>query len=95
MVGPVEAIGRVGISYRQRSGGSGTIGFDYTAAGLRYTVDSSPSLEPDSWVSGSDILEIVGTPTDNFDGTETVTVRIKDTVTAGDRHFLRLTISLL
>ncbi|MEX0325885.1 MAG: immunoglobulin domain-containing protein [Puniceicoccaceae bacterium] len=64
------------IEYLQRNDGAstGTTGIDYTIDDIRYTVETSTSLTG-SWDSGPTHVEMVGTPVDNGDGTETVVVR--------------------
>ena len=50
-----ESAGILQITYRQRTGGTGTVGVDYTIGGLQYTVEVSPDLSAGSWDSGSTI----------------------------------------
>ncbi len=83
------------LTYRQRTGGTGTVGVDYIIGGLQYTVEVSPDLSAGSWDSGSNLVEHIGTPVDNLDGTETVTVRLKESIGTSSRKFLRLMITLL
>lgn len=83
----VDTQGRAAITFRQIRGGSGTPGIDYSADGLRYAVEVSSDLT--TWRSGPDWVEPAGTPVDNGDGTETVTVRAKIPAQNG-RQFLRV-----
>lgn len=83
------------IRYRQKMGGEGTVGTFYTAGGVRYTVQYVESLEQPAWKSGGDVVEVVGAPVDNGDGTETVTVRAKTPISAAPRGFLRIYLELL
>ncbi|HPA19366.1 MAG TPA: hypothetical protein PLU30_16585 [Verrucomicrobiae bacterium] len=64
-------------SFRQRSGGTGDPGAGYSADGVSYHVEISGTLLGDSWLSGPGLFDVVGTPIDNGDGTETVTIRIQ------------------
>ena len=83
------------IVYRQRKGGTGTTGVDYTADGVQYTVEVSDDLSPTGWTSGSGLVQIVGIPVDNGDGTETVTVQFLASIAGLDQKFLRLKVTLL
>ncbi len=83
------------IVYRQRKGGTGTIGVDYTADGVRYTVEVSEDLSPAGWSSESGLVQLDGTPVDNGDGTETVTVQLSTSIIGSDQKFLRLKVTLL
>jgi hypothetical protein len=63
------------IQYRRLKGGTGTDGVNYTIDGITYTVETSTTMDSGSWVSGSGNVQMVGSPVDNGDGTETVAVR--------------------
>ncbi len=78
------------ISYRQLQGGTGTTGFDYTVAGLTYTVEYDSDLV-DPWSSGS--VFQVGSAIDNGDGTETVTVRLTTDISNETKQFIRLKVT--
>ena len=78
------------ITYRRLTGGSGATGIDYTVDGLRFQVQYDDDLAP-SWSTG-DITE-VGTASDNGDGTETVTIRLTESMTLHDHRFIRLAVS--
>ncbi len=80
------------LTYRRRSGGSGTTGVDYTADGITYRVEVSSSLEPTSWTSGSTSVAAIGAPISNGDGSQTVTVRSRNAISAGSR-FMRLRVT--
>lgn len=80
-------------TYRQRAGGSGEPGVDYTADGLRFTVETSDALHEDSWGTEAAQIELVGPPVPNDDGTETVTVRVALPDSSGQPRFLRLRVS--
>ena len=71
------------IEYRRLTGGSGTAGVDYTAYGVTYTVETSTSMGSGSWMSGPGNVQVVGTPVDNGDGTETVKVRRLSPIASG------------
>jgi hypothetical protein len=80
----------VTLTYRQRSGGSGTIGLDYAADGVRYTALHSTTLAADGWQAGG--FEVVTlSPTDG-DGMQTVTLRLTLPVVAAQPRFVRLVI---
>lgn len=91
---PVESSGNkhVSLTYRRLAGGSGTTGVNYTAGGYQYAVEVSGTLQSGSWQSGSSRVEAVGSPVNNGDGTETVTVRAKSTISDGGK-FLRLVVT--
>lgn len=78
------------ITYRQLRGGTGTTGIDYKASGITYTVEHDADLDG-PWNMGSVVP--VADPTNNGDGTETVTVRLTEDVTSGNSKFMRLKIS--
>ena len=81
------------LTYRERTGGTGTVGVDYTAAGLTYTVQVTTDIAG-TWQSGAALVEIVpGTRVDNGDGTETVTVSLKQTLSSSTRKFVRLVLT--
>ena len=79
----------VGITYRQRIGGMGRTGIDYTAAAVTYRVEDSGNLAEDSWKTIATLLNPIGEPRDNGDGTETVSVEFAFPIDVG-RRFLRL-----
>ena len=83
------------ITYRQFIGGTGTVGVDYTFEGIQYTVQVASDLAADDWMSGSVLVEKVGSAINNGDGTETVTVRLLEAIGGVDKKFLRLQITLL
>lgn len=80
------------LTYRQLSGGSGTVGVDYTALNLTYTVETTDNLLARRWVSGTNAVEWTGDRFDNGDGTETVTVRANKPIDASRVVLLRLVI---
>ena len=78
-------------SFRRRTGsGTGTTESGYTVDGITYTLKTSPTLTTPSWQTGSSVIQQVGTPVNNGDGTETVTVRILGTNPAS---FLKMEVS--
>ncbi len=77
------------IDYRQRSGGSGTTGTHYHAGGITYRVETSSTLQPGSWLSGTNLFKIIGDPIDNGDGSESVTVEFAFPVSSSGQ-FIRL-----
>lgn len=84
--------GYFSISYRQHAGGSGLVGVDYTMDGLVYCVQVTDSVPTGAWVSGANYVEWTGNRTDNGDGAETVSVRIKQPASLFPRRFARLAI---
>jgi len=82
------------LSFRRFSGGSGDAANGYSAGGIRYTVQFSDSLIPGSWISGNAVLSQPDPPADNGDGTETVTVRISESLhdSPQGRQFVRVQI---
>lgn len=79
------------LSYRRKAGGTGTTGVDYTAHGYQYAVEVSSTMEPGSWMSGGAQVNAIGSPVDNGDGSETVTVRSNAPIGRGT--FLRLKVT--
>jgi hypothetical protein len=78
------------VTYRQPSGGSGAVGFDYTADGFTYTVESNEDLGA-LWESGAAAPVIpVGPPVEYLDGSQTVTVRLATPVSSASRQFARV-----
>ena len=78
------------VSYRRMAGGSGTTGVDYTVDGMVYTVQYDADLS-EPWSSGSVVL--VGSPVDNGDGTETVTVRMGGPMSDAGKLFIRVRVA--
>ena len=69
------------------------MGVDYTAAGLTYAVQVTTDLAG-TWLSGAALVELVpGTRVDNGDGTETVSVRLQQTLSNSTRRFVRLVLT--
>jgi uncharacterized repeat protein (TIGR01451 family) len=90
-IADVDGQDYIHLEYRRRTGGrpSKTDG-DHIADGLIYTVQVSDDLT--NWESGRFFVQQVGTPFDNGDGTETVTMRATAPVSGG-RTFIRLKVS--
>jgi arylsulfatase A-like enzyme len=90
----VDATGNPGsdylaLSYRQLGGGSGTVGVDYSASGITYTVEHDDNLS-DPWSTGAiSVLNVV----DNGDGTKTASVRLNEPVATPGKQFIRLNVS--
>lgn len=77
-------------NYRRRLGiGSGDSINGYDIDGLRYKIETSSTLLPDSWMSAIGQIEEIGSPTPNGDGTETVTLRFNQPATSSPQ-FIRL-----
>jgi len=86
------------LTYRQRAGGAWAQGnAQYTAGGVRYAVQVSPTLAPGSWNSGEELFELVEPPVATGDGlTETVTLRLRSPLGAGEPPaFIRLLVEPL
>jgi hypothetical protein len=83
------------IQYRRLSGGSGTTGVNYSKDGLTWKVQTRTDLMTGSWAEGTSLVEQVGEPVDNGDGTETVTVRKKIDMDAEPISFLRVGVETL
>lgn len=77
------------LTFRERTGGTGTVGLDYTAGGLTYRVEAADTPSG-PWTSNASLLEQVGSAVNNGDGTETVSVRLKQTTPATTKKFMRL-----
>lgn len=79
-------------SFRRRTGsGTGSTESGYTVDGITYTLKASPTLSSANWQSGSSVIQQVGTPVNNGDGTETVTVRI---LGSNQTSFIKMEVSL-
>lgn len=76
------------VSFRQRTGATGTPGLDSSAWGLVYRIEAGPDLI--AWNHGATWVENTGPPTANGDGTDTATVRLLNTDPA--RWFARLAV---
>lgn len=76
------------LSYRQRVGGTGLPGVNYTADGVTYVVQAATDLT--AWEEGAAVVELAAPPVSNGDGTETVTVRLKPDTGAQPVRFVRL-----
>lgn len=87
---------RFHLVYRQREGGTGAPGVDYTAHGLRYLVETSTDMK--TWQPFTEAPGVTSdhTRSSNGDGTETVKLNIfvDQTLTATDTIFVRLTVKL-
>jgi beta-glucanase (GH16 family) len=83
----------VSLTYRRLAGGTGTTGISYSSDGYNYVVEVSSSLTPGSWQSGETFVQAVGSPVDNGDGTETVTVRALAPMIPGSKVFMRLNVT--
>jgi len=83
----------VELTFRQISGGSGSAieSGGYTANGVNYVVECSTTMGGGDWHTGTALLQVVSTIS-NGDGTDSVTVRVKQPVTTNvdGREFVRL-----
>ncbi len=82
------------LTFRRLKGGSGDASDGYTSNGIHYRVECSETLNG-TWETGSDLLQVVGEPVDNGDGTESVTVRIKQAISESPCAFMRLNVSAI
>ena len=80
------------LEFRRIKGGSGNAADGYTVNGITYQVKCCQLL-CESWETGSAYLEELANPTDNGDGTETVTVRVKSTIADTPQMFINLSVS--
>lgn len=93
-----RADGNVALVYRQRIGGAGWVGGDYHVQGLTYAVQTSPTLSPANWQTTTNTLPIFGTGeglitrTPNGDGTETVSIPVRQPLSRG-QLYLRLAVT--
>lgn len=78
-------------TFRQRTGGTGTVGAGYAAAGVTYTVQTSADLNAATWTEDGSGFTVVGTPVNNGDGTETITVRLNGPING--KRFVRLKVT--
>lgn len=84
------------VVYDRIAGGTGTTGINYTADGIQYTVESNSDLGS-PWNSGFTgggyvQVEAVGSPVENGDGTERVTVRLGTPISEAPGQYARLRI---
>jgi hypothetical protein len=83
------------LRFRQLQGGSGHRAFNYTASGVRYTVQYAHTLTGPWTEGGSEVFVVLGV-SDNGDGTDTVEVAPAAKVTAGQpKVFMRVAVHLL
>ena len=59
-------------------------------SGITYEPMVSTSLAENSWANNSELVEAIGTPVINGDGTETVTVRLKNSLSDEPAQFVQL-----
>ncbi|HVJ46750.1 MAG TPA: LamG-like jellyroll fold domain-containing protein [Luteolibacter sp.] len=79
--------------FRQRKSGVGVTGVSYAAEGVGYVIQTSTDLTTQGWSEGASLFNVIGSPVDNGDGTETVTIRLTGPVSSGKR-FVRLKFTL-
>jgi hypothetical protein len=78
------------LSFSLRTGATGSAGQGYEKDGIRYWVEFSPDFV--NWFHGEDYVEEVGSRQENGNGTETVTVRARQSMNGFARQFIRLAI---
>ncbi len=89
-----KSVSYLEVSYRQRKGGVGTVGVNYTANGITYVVEVADDIQSGIWQTGPSVVGQVGPAVDNGDGTETVTVRHLVPLEQADRKFMRMKLIL-
>ena len=89
----VTSLKHKSLTYRRLTGGSGVTGISYSADGYNYVAETSSTLNAGSWQSGAPFVEAVGSPVDNGDGTETVTVRALAPLIPESKVFIRLNVT--
>lgn len=82
------------VSYRRWTGGDGETAVNYSARGVRYRLEFSPNLRPGSWISGAELVEELGAPIVQEDGTEIVRVRLRLPGESAPEGFVRLSLVL-
>ena len=71
----------------------GSTGIDRTYRGVTYTVEVTDDLKAGVWQNGSGQFTVIGSPSDNGDGTETITVRLNTALETAPRQFVKLTVT--
>lgn len=71
----------------------GQTGIDRTYRGVTYTIEVTDDLEIGIWRRGAGQFTIIGSPVDNGDGTETITVRLLNPIETAPRQFVKLTVT--
>jgi len=61
---------------------------------IEYIVEVSETLDPSSWNTGLDYYEAIGSPLNNGDGTETISVRLIEDIEAAPKQFVRLNLKM-
>jgi hypothetical protein len=83
------------LRFRQLQGGSGHRAYNYTANGVRYSVQSTTNLNGPWLEGGSEAFEVLSIQS-NGDGTDTVRVAPRQELTAGQpAFFMRVKVQLL
>ncbi len=90
----------LGIRYRQLLAlpgeKGGNLGINYMAQGFTYIVETNDGLVGSAWSQSTGTMELYGAPVNNGDGTETVVVRLVQSVeSVSERKFLRLRVEAL
>lgn len=91
-VDPATGRPHLRLSYRQWAGGAGTVGVGYTALGLAFRIEQSPSLAAPDWVTDAARITVVGSPQDLGDGTEQVALDIRFDAPDHPAGFARLSL---
>lgn len=81
------------LQFRQITGGTESPGMSYTMNEMVYEAQLSETLAPGSWVGGPSRFIQVGTLVDHEDGTQTMTLRTVDPISAHPRLFLRIKVT--
>ncbi len=81
-------------TYRRLLGGISIPGGRYRYGNLVYTVEVSEFLDAGSWQSGAGVIQLVGAPEDQLDGTEKASVRVLGEMAESETIFFRLRLNL-
>jgi hypothetical protein len=74
----------------------GNLGINYMAQGFTYIVETNDGLVGSAWSQSTGTMELYGAPVNNGDGTETVVMRLVQSVeSVSERKFLRLRVEAL
>lgn len=91
VVAPAFAEDAFTVTYRQRSGGQGEVGQNYTADGLLYRIEYTADLAAGTWSSGPNFVQLVpGHRIPIGSDMEEVAVQLNPSLVARARGFLRL-----
>ena len=84
-------------TFRRRTGtGTGSTETGYRIDGITYTIETTPTLSPANWQTGSDHIVQVGSPVLHPNGTESVTVQLTQPIDSATRprSYMRVKVTL-